>query len=217
MLSISLKCRAVFVATAMLLSLVLFGGYAQAQGFEKHRNTIEYAAEFSPYTPEEMAALAYIESSFNSNAKSKRSSASGLFAITTPTWKAGVKKHGYKHGITLKVSKRNPRANALIAAELLSENQKTLRKFLKRPPTSGEIFLAHMLGEGGAKRLLTARGNRRADAVLPLAARNNPKFFYTKSGKARTARQVRDYTDWYFSRLAHRYDTRPTYFATAKL
>ena len=211
-----------YLQTFLFSLLMLFAIGANASGWEQHRDTIANAAQYSPFTVGEMAALAHIESSFNPRAKNGYgSSAAGLFAVTKDTWRAGVKEHGYKYGITMRTSRYDPDANALITAELLTDSEQYLTKRLKRQPTSGEIFMAHLLGQGGASKLIRAKGSRRACDVLPIAARGNPSFFYTKSGKARTVRQMRDYTNWYFSKLASRYqatESRGEYnFALAKL
>ena len=201
-----------FILTALLCALSVFSAQVEASGWEKHRNAISYAARYSPLTASQMAAVAEIESGFRSRVTNRHgSSAAGLFQVTKGTWRAAVKSHGHKHGVTFKTSPFNPRANALMTAELLSDGEQALRKVLGRKPTSGEIFLTHLLGTGGATKLFKAKGSAKAAHLLPTAARGNKTFFYTNSGKARTVKQLRLYTDWKINQLAKKYDTPKTY------
>lgn len=205
------------ILTALMCALSVFASVSQASGWENHRKTISYAARYSPLTASQMAAVAEIESGFKTRATNRSgSSAAGLFQVTKGTWRSAVKTHGRKHGITFKTSRFNPRANALMTAELLSDGEEALRKVLGRKPTSGEVFLTHLLGTGGATKLFKAKGSAKAARLLPTAARGNKTFFYTKSGKARTVQQLRLYTDWKINQLAKKYDAPKTYRLAAR-
>lgn len=180
---------ALLLATAV--SFPIFG-----KDFDTHAETFLSAAEAVEVDAAVLAAFAYKESKFSRSAQSKKSSAGGLFQFTDRTWRGMLKKHGRKHGLTLKASKYDPVANTLMAAELLAYNRNYLHGILKREPTIGELYLAHLLGEGGVKTFLLSKGNRKAANVMPIAARNNKPIFYTDKGKVRTVKQVRDYLNW---------------------
>lgn len=92
---------------------------------------------------EALMAIASIESSFNPLAKNPRSSAAGLFQFIEPTAKG--------MGLT---DPYDPVASADAAARMAATNIKSLRKTLGREPTTGELYLAHQQGLGGARALL---------------------------------------------------------------
>lgn len=170
-----------------------------------HRGTLEAAAERVDVDVVTLMTVAHIESRGNAKARSKYSTAGGLMGFTDPTWRAYIKKYGKRYGFTYRTSKYNPRANALMAAHLMKDNEVFLRKLLKRQPTQGDIYIAFLLGEPKAKKLFKAGLDRRAAHVLPRAAAGNKKFFYTDKGKPRTVRQFRDYMNWRFTSIGEQY------------
>jgi len=189
-----MQMKSIFALLLLVgVSFPIFG-----KDFDYHARTLLLAAETVEVDAAVLAAFAYKESRFKRRAQSETTSAGGLFQFTDRTWKAMLKGHGRKHGIPLNASKYNARYNALMAAELLAYNQTYLKGILGRDPTPGELYLAHLLGEGGVKKLLLAKSNRKASAVLPRAAQNNRSVFYTDKGKARTVSQVRSYVNWKF-------------------
>jgi len=64
-----------------------------------------------------------------------------------------VRKHGDKHGIELKDIK-DPRANAIMGAELYKENRATLSSSLGITPTLRHMYLAHFSGVSKAVRVI---------------------------------------------------------------
>jgi len=207
-----------FIATLLFCVLSIFAGTVQASGWTKHQSVIVDAAQYAPIEASQLAAIAEIESGFRSRVTNRYgSSAAGLFQVTKGTWRATVKRHGYKHGITTKTSRFNPRANALMTAELLNDNARYIRKVLHRKPTGGEMFLAHLLGAGGASKLFKAKGSAKAAYLLPTAARGNKTFFYTSAGKPRTVQQLRLYVDWKINQLARKYEPSVQEYQLAKL
>jgi len=156
------------------------------------------------------------ESSFNPVAKASTSSASGMFQFIEQTWLGMVKRHGAEHGLGDQASKifqdstgrynvpdasqrrailalrQDPRISALMAGELTAENRKVLENRLDRDVSGGELYAAHVLGAGGAARLITAAEqtpNSRAASLFPTAAAANRGIFYEK-GRARTVDEV---------------------------
>jgi hypothetical protein len=121
--------------------------------------------------------IAYVESGGNPNAKSKTSTASGLFQFTNGTWKDVVDKYGARTGITYK-DKNNPQAQRIMAELNLADNGQALEKTLGRTPYPAEVYLTHFLGLEGAKKILAANPNRFAASVLPEAAKANRSIFF---------------------------------------
>jgi hypothetical protein len=157
------------------------------------------------------------ESSFNPNAKSSKSSATGLFQFIDQTWLATMKQSGanlgygrYASAITRTSSGRyvvhnaaarrqimnlryDPTTNAVMAGAFTQQNAARLGRALGRAPTDGELYIAHFLGQGGAVKLITTAQNApevTAANLFPHAARANHSIFFNKGGGARSAADV---------------------------
>lgn len=131
-----------------------------------------------------------VESGGNPNARSPDSTASGAYQFTDPTWNSMVSRYGKRTGITAGM-KADPQAQRTMAGLLVQEHREDLRQVLKREPTEGELYLAHFVGAGGAKRILKMK-NKGAPAatVLDRAARvksNRPLFY--DGGRQRTVQE----------------------------
>jgi hypothetical protein len=157
------------------------------------------------------------ESSLNPAAKAATSSATGLFQFIEQTWLATVKKHGAEHGLesyaaqieqgadgrykiaaggdrqAILALRKDPNAAAAMAGELTVDMAQSLRDGLGRAPTSGELYAAHVMGPGGALKLIRAAqsnpGQSAAD-LFPAAAKANRSIFYTADGADRSAQGV---------------------------
>jgi hypothetical protein len=156
------------------------------------------------------------ESGFNPNAKASTSSAAGLFQFVDQTWLATLKRHGAKYGYaryadlieqgadgkyrvagqearaTVMNLRLDPHASALMAGELAADHAAYLRGRVGREPTSGELYLAHVLGpSGSAKMIDAARQSPAASAasLFPEAAQANHGLFF-KDGRAATVTEV---------------------------
>lgn len=157
------------------------------------------------------------ESSLNPSAKAATSSATGLFQFIEQTWLATVKKHGAEHGLSAYAAqieqgadgrykiaeggdrqailalRKDPKAAAAMAGELTVDMANTLREGLGRNPTSGELYSAHVMGPGGALKLIRAAQSNPAQsaaALFPAAAKANRSIFYTQDGVERSAQSV---------------------------
>jgi hypothetical protein len=129
--------------------------------------------------PKLMASIAAIESGFRSTVKAGTSSATGLYQFIKGTWTAMIQKYGAKYGINPSTSPTDPRANALMGAEYLKENANAIKSVLKgRTLTDTDLYMAHFLGAGGARKFLSADPNAIAANVMPEAARANASIFY---------------------------------------
>lgn len=159
--------------------------------------------------------VAMRESSLNPGAKAKTSSAAGLFQFVEQTWLAAVKKYGAAHGLgacaadvqtgadgklaVADAARRkeildlrfDPEKAAALAGELARENKAALEGSLGRAVDAAELYAAHFLGAGGAKKLLSAAAQETAASLLPAAAQANRHVFFD-GARARTVGEVID-------------------------
>ncbi|MBL8542962.1 MAG: transglycosylase SLT domain-containing protein [Hyphomonadaceae bacterium] len=150
------------------------------------------------------------ESALNPNARAGTSSATGLFQFIDSTWLDMVRRHGAEHGLAQQAAALNngadaqtrrdilalrsdPELSARMAGELARENAQTLQARLGRPPSAGELYAAHVMGSGGALRLIEAAqsGAGNAAALFPREAAANRGLFYA-NGEPRSAQGLLD-------------------------
>lgn len=153
------------------------------------KSIIEASAKRVGVDPNIALAFAAVESDMNPNAKAKTSSAAGLFQFVSGTWKEQLKKNGSKYGLAANTSPFNPEASALMGAEYLKANAKTISS-VKPNPNAVDLYLTHFLGPGGARTFLSANPNSIAAEVMPEAAAANRSIFYSKNGQPLTIAQV---------------------------
>ena len=164
-----------------------------------------------------LLATAKRESSLDSHAKSKTSSASGLFQFIDQTWLGLVKRFGEKHGLAdfagairetakgrfevasadakaaILALRQNPALSALMAGESANQTRQSLECALGRGVCSGELYAAHFLGPNGARQLIQLNErdpNARADLAFPQAAQANRSVFYRPNGSPKTVGEV---------------------------
>ncbi|WP_114954176.1 transglycosylase SLT domain-containing protein [Sphingosinicella terrae] len=162
---------------------------------------------------------ARIESGLDPNARARTSSATGLFQFIDQTWLATVHRHGAEHGLGWAAGaisrgangryhvadpamrravldlRRQPEAASAMAAEFAADNRTYLESRLGREAEPVDLYLAHFLGAGGARRFLEAHDanpNAAAASVMPSAARANRWVFYDRDGSPRTLAEVRE-------------------------
>jgi hypothetical protein len=150
------------------------------------------------------------ESAMNPNARAATSSATGLFQFIDSTWLDMVRRHGADHGLGAQAAALNngadaatrrdilalrsdPELSARMAAELARENANALQARLGRAPSAGELYAAHVMGSGGAIRLIEAaqQGAPSAAAIFPREAAANRGLFYA-NGEPRSAQGLLD-------------------------
>jgi len=119
-----------------------------------------------------------------------------------------VRRHGARHGLGAEAAalqngadagarreilalRTDPELSARMAAELARENAAMLQTRLGRAPSAGELYAAHVMGPGGAARLIEAAANgaQSAAAIFPREAAANRGLFYA-NGEPRSAQQL---------------------------
>ena len=167
-----------------------------------------------------LLATAQVESGLNPQAGASTSSARGLFQFVEQTWLGTIKQSGaalgygrYAPAITQTGSGRyvvqdpamrqeilklrnEPTANAVMAGAFTKANATDLTQKLGRPPSEGELYIAHFLGAGGAARLIglaASHPDAKAATLFPGAAQANRSIFFDKqTGTARSLAAVRN-------------------------
>lgn len=164
-----------------------------------------------------LLSTAMRESGLNSQAKAKSSSATGLFQFIDQTWLGLVKRFGSRHGLeglanaigedgngryqvaseqtkaAILALRKDAGLSALMAGEAASETKKNLECTLGREVCEGELYAAHFLGPGNARKLIALHGERPdclAAVEFPAAARANKSVFFNADGSAKTVREV---------------------------
>jgi len=155
---------------------------------------IETAARESGVDPHLLVAMAWRESRFNPNARSRQSSAKGLLQFTTETWLQVVRQYGSQYDAggyaaairrdrsgELVVSGKGMRAAILrmrndpvLSAELAAHNMiqqsVAMHKQLRRKITPADLYLLHVLGPTGAGRFLTAVARHPSESSVEVAS-----------------------------------------------
>jgi hypothetical protein len=195
---------------------------ASAGGYEISADVLNGIQRASANTGVDFAYLmaqAAKESGFNPEAKSKASSAAGLYQFVEQTWLSVVRKHGADHGLGDMASKiklgddgklrvadpalrkeildlrRDPAIAAAMAAEHAADNQERLEAKLDRAVEPTDLYLAHFLGPKGAMTFLGAMekdANQSAANLFPKAAASNRSIFYGADGSQRTLKEIYD-------------------------
>ena len=160
---------------------------------------------------------AKLESGLNASARAGTSSASGLYQFIEQSWLSVVKKHGAEHGLSwaadsigrtasgkLAVSdtatrqailglRNDPEVASLMAAAHASDNKTALEGSLGRAATGTDLYMAHFLGLGGARRFLSAMSanpDASGAAMFPQAAAANRNVFYDAGGQPRSLQDI---------------------------
>jgi len=155
---------------------------------------IAAAARLTGASASYLTATARRESSFDPNAEAATSSASGLFQFIESTWLTTLNNHAQSLGLETEAAlpreqalqlRFDPKLAALMAGALAADNADVLEANLGRVPSEGDLYAAHVLGAGGAVRLIEARDADPAQAaaeLFPAAARANRGLFFAKDG-----------------------------------
>jgi len=129
-------------------------------------DAINNAASTTGVSAQTLAIFGQLESGLGKVVENKLSSARGPFQFIESTWLAMLQKYGKKYGYDPSSMTReeqlnlryNNRASAIMAAEYTKENAATLGVNPSDPANVDKLYLAHFLGPGGAKRVLSGEG-----------------------------------------------------------
>ncbi len=157
------------------------------------------------------------ESHLDTQAKSKNSSAAGLFQFIDQTWLGLVKQFGERYGLgsyagaiqqsgngqfvvasnatkaAILALRQNPELSALMAGESAKQTKQSLECALGRKVCEGELYAAHFLGTSGARNLIQlseTNPNMRADVAFPHASKANKAVFFNADATAKTVGEL---------------------------
>jgi hypothetical protein len=157
------------------------------------------------------------ESSLDTQAKSKSSSAAGLFQFIDQTWLGLVKQYGGRYGLGSYASaiqqtsdghyvvasnntkaailalRQDPELSAVMAGESAKQTKQSLECALGRTVCDGELYAAHFLGTSGARHLIQlseSNPNMRADVAFPQVSKANKAMFFHADGTAKTVGEL---------------------------
>jgi hypothetical protein len=166
--------------------------------------------------------LAATESNFEPASESATSSATGMYQFTHDTWLNTLMMHGAKYGLVadyaanieyyvtrsgyqrpvvrdkslyqhLLALRKNPRISAIMAAEMVRDNQQKLAYSFDREPTQADLYLTHFLGADAAitfLRSLEQSPGAHAMELFPEAASSNHDIFHPQTCEPRTVDEV---------------------------
>jgi hypothetical protein len=181
------------------------------------QSAIAYASSKTGIDFDYLLGQAKLESGLNAGARASTSSASGLYQFIEQSWLAVVKKHGAEHGLgwaadsigkgsgghltvgdagtrqAILAMRNDPATASLMAAEYASDNKDALEATTGRAANGTDLYMAHFLGLGGAKKFLTtmaADPSATGASLFPAAARANRNVFYNRDGSARALSDI---------------------------
>ena len=181
------------------------------------QSAIAYASSKTGIDFDYLLGQAKLESGLNAGARASTSSASGLYQFIEQSWLAVVKKHGAEHGLgwaadsigrgsnghltvgdagtrqAILAMRNDPATASLMAAEYASDNKDALEATTGRTANGTDLYMAHFLGLGGAKKFLTSMAadpSANGAALFPAAARANRNVFYNRDGSARALSDI---------------------------
>ena len=166
--------------------------------------------------------LAATESNFKPASEAATSSATGIYQFTHDTWLNTLKKHGAKYGLVADYTaniehyvtrygkqrpivrdtliyqhlldlRKNPRISAMMAAEMVRDNQQKLAYSFDREPTQADLYLTHFLGPDAAITFLQSlekSPGKHAVELFPEAANSNHAIFHPQTCEPRTVDEV---------------------------
>jgi len=188
-----------------------FGGFNAQRDFVKD---IVNAARDTKVDPITLLAMCAQESGLGKRNEASTSTGRGPFQFLEQTWLYMVKNHGHRYNMGAEAAKitvdkngkmkvddpvalqqilklrYNTYLSAAIAGEMLQLAKEGIEKSVKRSLSTEEMYLSHVMGEGGARKLLLlaqgAKKNAPATRSFPAAAKANEGLFYkSENGRKR--------------------------------
>jgi hypothetical protein len=189
---------------------------AAARARSNVQSAVHQAAQRTSIDFDFLLAQARLESGLRPNAKARTSSATGLFQFIESTWLATMKRHGPSLGFgdvaaSIKQSgnrfyvadpgqrrnilnlRKDPQIASLMAGALAQDNREALLPVLGREPQPTELYMAHFLGAGDARRFfseLHRNPTQSAPALFPRPASANQSIFFQRNGAERNLGEV---------------------------
>ena len=180
------------------------------------QSAIAWAANKAGVDFSYLLGQAKLESGLNASARASTSSASGLYQFIDQSWLSVVKQHGAQYGLgwaadsiqssggrmsvvdagtrqAILALRNNPDVAAAMAAEHASDNADALQSTLGRTANGTDLYMAHFLGLGGARKFLgamQASPGASGAALFPAAARANRNVFYNADGSAKSLADI---------------------------
>jgi hypothetical protein len=143
--------------------------------------------------PDYFERLALIESSNNPNARSKTSSAAGLYQFTEGTWNEYVKKMGVNYTLD---DRFDPLKARKVVEFKTNDIVARLSEAIGREPTNTEKYMGHFMGISGARKFLNAKPTDTVDKVAsPAQIRANRSIFLNKDGTPKKVYEVYQHFD----------------------
>ncbi|WP_396190549.1 transglycosylase SLT domain-containing protein, partial [Flavobacterium sp.] len=147
---------------------------------------IKKAASVTGMNADTMTAFARIESSLNPNATNRVSSATGLFQITSTTWKGLMRKYAQQYNIPPDAQPTDPYYNSLLGSLYAKENLKAVSGYQSAGVREDvALYLAHHFGASGGNRIIKAMSQnpnaRINEAVSADAYRSNSQELGNKT------------------------------------
>lgn len=194
------------------------GGAQQQQGGNRITNAIANASRTTGVDFGYLMGQAQLESAMDPNARSRSSTATGLYQFLDQSWLAVVNNHGAENGLGWAANaiqqgsngryyvadpnlrqqimdlRKNPETASVMAAEFASDNKAYIEQRTGRTAESVDLYIAHFLGPAGAAKFLNATANNPNAAAAPLfpaAASANRSIFYDRQGNARSLGEIR--------------------------
>lgn len=162
---------------------------ADATAYAKIDKYILEAERKTGVQAELLSAIAFKESNFGNNVRSKYSSAKGVMQYTNRQWNHDRKVHAKKLGLSAKSDVHNKRANILIGAAGLAENRSYLETRTKRPINDGDLYMSWFVGLYGAERIIKGNPNAKISKYISITKGNYSLL--TVNGKIATVSQFR--------------------------
>ncbi|QKR98975.1 lytic transglycosylase domain-containing protein [Sphingomonas sp. CL5.1] len=181
------------------------------------QSAIQRAAARTGIDFDYLLGQAKVESGLNATASAATSSARGLYQFVEQSWLSVMKQHGGEYGLgwaadaisrnasgrmtvsdsatkqAILALRNNPEIASAMAAEHASDNKDALESATGRQATGTDLYMAHFLGLGGARRFLAnmqSNPGTSAAGLFPAAARANRGVFYNSDGSARSLSDV---------------------------
>ncbi len=140
------------------------------------KNGVEGVAISSGFDPQIASTIANIESGYDSSAKSKTSSASGVFQLTDAT--------AIENGIKNLKDKNDATENIIAGINHLKKISSGLKKFFGREASGKEVYLGEMLGLAGSEKVFSSKKDTPLSAILsPSVLKANPQYQKMTSGQ----------------------------------